>query len=401
MNRRSFLRAASIAGAGALVAGCAPGRRTGNAVRPRLHLAPVDVSWERVIRTTVGLRPHRERGFRLEPERFDERLIVHNYGHGGSGMSLSWGTARIAAELAAGHADRKAAVIGAGIVGLTSARELQRRGFEVTVYAAALPPETTSNLSWAGFTPTSGLILSSERTPAWDAQFRRAAEIAYREHQLLVGRGYGVSWIDSFSLSDTPPGAGGGGGGGGSADPLLPAGIGTGAEVLGPGEHPFATRFASRRATMRFEPGPYLDALLRDLVLHGGRVEVRRFGGVGELLALPERVVVNATGLGAASLVGDEGMVPIKGQLTVLVPQPEVTWSLGGMLPRGDGIVLGHVNQRGVDTLEVDAEEQRRVIENAISTFSRMRRPPSGWVPGAVAELPEPPPLNAFSELRS
>ena len=56
------------------------------------------------------------------------------------------------------HTERRAAVMGSGVVGLTSARELQRRGFDVTIYAATVPPDTTSNMSLAGFTPTSGLV---------------------------------------------------------------------------------------------------------------------------------------------------------------------------------------------------------------------------------------------------
>jgi len=376
------------------MAGSGPSRRA------PIHLAPLEISWERVIRTTVGLRPHREAGFRLEVERFDDRTIVHNYGHGGSGMSLSWGTARMAAELAAEHTERRAAVIGSGIVGLTTARELQRRGFTVTVYAASLPPDTTSNLSWAGFTPTSGLILASERTATWDAQFRRAVEIAYREHQLLVGRGYGVSWIDSYSPTDSLPGGGGGGGGGNDA--LLPAGIGAGTEVLYPGEHPFPTRYATRRATMRFEPGVYLEALMKDVVAFGGAFVVRRFDSPRDLVALPEAIIVNCSGLGAGRLLSDEGMVPIKGQLVLLVPQSEVTWSSGGMLPRSDGIVLGHMNQRGVDSLEVDEEERERVLESAMRSFSTMRRPPAGWSPApVVAENRFHPEVESHFDLRS
>ena len=181
------------------------GARRRPPARPRrraVTLVPVDVSWDRVIRTTTGLRPHREAGFVLRADRLDEKTVIHNYGHGGAGMSLSWGTAHLAADLAVEHVDRRAAVIGCGIVGLTSARVLQRRGFDVTIYAAALPPETTSNMSLATFTPTSGLVSNERRTPEWDAQFRRAVEIAYREHQLLVGSRHGVSWIDDYSLSD-------------------------------------------------------------------------------------------------------------------------------------------------------------------------------------------------------
>ena len=62
------------------------------------------------------------------------------------------------------------------ITGLTCARQLQRRGFDVTIYAMTVPPNTTSNMSLAGFTPTTALVNNERRTPAWDAQFVRAAD---------------------------------------------------------------------------------------------------------------------------------------------------------------------------------------------------------------------------------
>src|SRR3990170_4671112 len=126
MTRRALLRSGSLALAG-LAVGC--GTRHSiqtlpSASRPRLNLAPVHASLDRVIRTTVGLRPHRPSGFVLRAVQFDAKTVIHNYGHGGAGMSLSWGTGQMAAELALDHQDRRAAVIGCGVVGLTSARQL-------------------------------------------------------------------------------------------------------------------------------------------------------------------------------------------------------------------------------------------------------------------------------------
>jgi hypothetical protein len=126
--------------------------------------------WFRVIRTTVGLRPHRDSGFVLKAETFDHKTVFHNYGFGGAGMSLAWGTGAMAADMVLAVGDRRAAVLGCGSPGLTAARQLQRRGFDVTIYAMALPPYTTSNMSMAGFTPTSRLVEGTHRTPAWDAQ---------------------------------------------------------------------------------------------------------------------------------------------------------------------------------------------------------------------------------------
>ncbi|MGH9112274.1 MAG: FAD-dependent oxidoreductase [Acidimicrobiales bacterium] len=46
----------------------------------------------RVLEHKVGLRPARP-AVRLEDERHDEQTVVHCYGHGGSGVTLSWGCA--------------------------------------------------------------------------------------------------------------------------------------------------------------------------------------------------------------------------------------------------------------------------------------------------------------------
>jgi D-amino-acid oxidase len=321
----------------------------------------------------VGLRPHRPSGFVLRAEKLDAKTIIHNYGHGGAGMSLSWGCGQRAAEMAldaisAGR--RRAAVIGCGALGLAAARQLQRRGFDVTIYAATVPPDTTSNMSLAGFTPTSAVIALDRRTPQWDAQFRDVVEIAYRQLQLLVGREYGVSWLYNYFATDDPRTASG-------ENTLMPAHLAPEPELLGPGEHPLPTKYAARFAGIRIEPSIYLDALMRDVVLFGGRIVIRKFDDTRDLLSIDEPVVVNCTGLGARELFGDTELIPLKGQLTVLVPQPEVDYATIGagrvnlqmpsaglhMMPRADGIVLGGTRERDVWTLEPNQDELTRVVE--------------------------------------
>lgn len=351
--------------------------------RAPVRLPPVNASWNRVIRTTVGLRPHRDAGFVLKTDKLDDKTLIHNYGHGGAGMSLSWGTGSMAADMAIQDHGRRAAVIGCGVVGLTTARELQRRGFDVTIYAMAVPPDVTSSMSLAGFTPTSGLVEPDSRTVEWDAQFRRAAEIAYRRLQLLVGRSYGVSWLDQYAPTEEirPP----------QTKPdgsNLETGLVTDEHILRPGEHPFPTKYAIRRATLRIEPSIYLDALVRDFVIVGGRIVIRKFDTPRDLASLPEPVIANCSGLGSHDLFGDKELVPLKGQLTVLVPQPEVNYrTLGGgnmpptpgigihMMPRADGIVLGGTSQRDVWTMEPDEGERRRIVDAHIELFSGMRMP--------------------------
>ena len=372
MNRRDFLTSTGTVAAGFALTGCIPRAAASAApARRRVDLAPVNVSWDRVIRTTVGLRPHRDSGFVVRAEKLDEKTVIHNYGHGGTGYSLSWGTAQLATDLALQGTERRAAVIGCGIVGLTTARQLQRHGFDVTIYAASLPPETTSNMAWAAFTPLSGLVSAERRTPEWDAQFQRAVAISFRQHQLLAGGRYGVSWIDEYSPISNPNATRRGGEEGGPG--LMPDGLSLGRTLLSAAEHPFATPFAYSVPNLRFEPSIYLDALMHDVVDFGGRIVVRNFETKRDLAALSETLIVNCTGLGAKTLFGDDELIPIKGQLVVLVPQAEVNYTAGGMMPRRDGIVLGHVNQRGVSSLEIDEGERKRVVEAAIAFFGRMR----------------------------
>jgi glycine/D-amino acid oxidase-like deaminating enzyme len=401
VDRRRFLEIGGTAALSVALGGCSSLSGSRRDVRPLVSLTPVDVSWDRIIRTTVGLRPFRESGFVVRADRLDERTLIHNYGHGGAGMSLSWGTAALAADLAMAHSDRRAAVIGCGVVGLTTARTLQRRGFDVTIYAAALPPDTTSNMSWAGFTPTSGLISSDRRTPQWDEQFRRAVDIAYRQIQLLVGPRYGVSWIDDYSPTNSPGNPSTGGRGGSPGDPLLPAGMELGRVRLDEGQHPFGTRYARRAPTLRFEPSIYLDTLMRDVLEFGGRIVVRSFETPRDLTALSETLIVNCTGLGAKKLFGDEELTPVKGQLVVLVPQPDVTYSTFTMLPRSDGIALGHVMQPGNWSLDVDEGERQRVIEYHLRLFGAMRapgRPATTMSQRAPTERApvSPPPVESF-----
>jgi glycine/D-amino acid oxidase-like deaminating enzyme len=383
MRRRTFLTTSGMAAIGFGVSACGPKTApSATPRRPMVDLAPVKASWDRIIRTTVGLRPHRDAGFVLKPDKLDDKLVVHNYGHGGAGMSLAWGTGLMAAEFATEHPSRQAAVVGCGSVGLTCARQLQRRGFDVTIYALAIPPNVTSNMSLAGFTPASGLVENSQRTPEWDAQYMRAADISFRQLQLLAGPHFGVSWLDNYNLMEEPPQRGVPQN---PARPSLTARFNTGEELLGPGEHPFGTKYAVRSPQIRIEPSIYLDNLMRDFTLFGGRIVMRKFETPRDLMTLREPIVMNCTGLGARDLFGDQELIPLKGQLTAMVPQPEVQYHTNGgvppvpgatlgihMMARSDGIMLGGTSQRAVWTLEPDEAERRRVVDSHIAVFSAM-----------------------------
>jgi glycine/D-amino acid oxidase-like deaminating enzyme len=70
------------------------------------------MSADRITKITVCLRPFRAAGPRLDVEDVNGKRVVHNYGHGGSGWSLSWGSSTIAAGKALEGGTKEVAVIG-------------------------------------------------------------------------------------------------------------------------------------------------------------------------------------------------------------------------------------------------------------------------------------------------
>ena len=338
-----------------------------------MRFARVFVSPERVIRTIVGLRPFRPSGFVVRGEKLDSKTVIHNYGHGGAGITLSWGTANLAVEEAAKLPDRDCAVIGCGVVGLSTARLLQQRGYTVTIYTKAMPPDTTSNVAGGLWDPVT-VYDHSAVTPEFRRQFGEAGRFAFRRYQSLTGDAYGVRWLPTFSLSDDsphqPPGPESPYS---EIAPLYPE-----SKQLERSEHPFNVPYAYRRDSMLIEPAIYLNALLRDFYIAGGKIVVRDFAESRELMQLRENLIFNCTGLGARTLFHDEELVPIRGQLTFLLPQPEVDYMTVGpgdiyMFPRRDGILLGGSHDRGDWRLEPDPAITDRVLRENAALFSAMR----------------------------
>jgi glycine/D-amino acid oxidase-like deaminating enzyme len=364
-----MLKATGLAALGAGLSACAA-RRAGSLVwpEPPRRFARVHVSEDRIIRTVVGLRPFRPSGFVVRAEKVGDKTVVHNYGHGGGGITLSWGTSHLAVDEAWKTGEKRFAVLGCGAVGLASARLLQQRGAEVTIYAKDLPPHTTSNIAGGQWAPTS-VMDGSRRTAESDALLVRAARLSHRSFQQLPAAEFGIRWLENYVLSDQPLEQ--------WWEQELVRDLYPEWRELGPREHPFPARYARRFTTMLVEPPIYLSAMLRDMRLSGGRVVVRELASREQVQELPEPVVVNCTGLGAKALFGDEELEPVKGQLTFLLPQPEVDYMVITeglyMFPRRDGILLGGTFQHNVWSLDVDEEARRRIVTGHRALFDGMR----------------------------
>jgi D-amino-acid oxidase len=365
------LGGASVASSCAATRGFHDGlmRDLGRAPRERVRLAPVIVDESRIIRIDVGLRPFRPHGFRVEREALGDKVLVHNYGHGGGGITLSWGTAKQAVDLGFDSSKPDCAVLGCGAVGLATAKLLQERGARVRIYAKDLPPNTTSNVAGAQWWPAS-VYNHRVITDAYRAQHVEAARFAYRRYQGLVGGGYGVEWEANYNLSNAPiddyPAA--------ETSPMRA--LVANQRDLGHDEHNFGAPYVRRFDTMMIETPLYLRRMEEAVRLAGSEIVVREFADIAQVRALPERTIFNCTGLGAGALFGDSEIEPVRGQLVILLPQPDVDYNVigfdGYMFGRRDGIVLGGTFQHDNWSLEPSPADTARIMRGHQDIFGSM-----------------------------
>jgi D-amino-acid oxidase len=385
MYRRDFLGGVAIAS----LSGCAPTVRKA-AVPPGLpvrrlvpDLIPVRAQVDRIFRVTVCLRPFRAAGPRLDVERVGDKTVVHNYGHGGSGWSLSWGSSSIAAGKALAAGEKDVAVIGCGALGLTSAILLQRAGARVTIYAKERPPDVRSARATGSWSPDSRIALKNSVSPDFPALWEKMSRYSFHTYESYLGMaGNPVEWTERYMLWDANPT---------ERSPnrqpeetldfaryesrisdLTPDG-----QDLPPGSHPFPTQYARRSSGLTFNIAAYSRQLVTDFLIEGGKIEHVEFHSPSELNQVAQRVVVNATGYGARALWKDESIVPVRGQIAWLLPQPDVNYGIFyknvGVLARRDGIVVqdgGKGEMEGYN--DPNEEPNREAAEAAVRVVQEL-----------------------------
>jgi D-amino-acid oxidase len=394
-DRRALLLGS--AGAGLIgLGGCATGLATPlasgqtavlNAVPyadRRPPIAPVHASLDRLFDITVCLRPFRAQGPRLDTEQVGDTLVVHNYGHGGSGWSLSWGSGTIAVRKAMAGSPREVAVVGCGAIGLSSAILAQEAGAKVTIYAKDLLADARSARATGSWTPDSRIALTDKAGPQFAVLWEEMARISFKRFRRYLGLADSpVEWTDRYFLSDEP------------TDPPPPthgpdldfarygdriADIVPHGENLPAGATPFPGP-VHRTSQMQFNVADYGHTLMADFLAMGGRVEHREFHSLADLATLKEKVVINCPGYGARALCRDESVVPVRGQIAWLIPQPEVNYGVYykrvTMLSRRDGIVIqglwgGDMFGYGDDHEVIDRAEAERGVKTIAELYARM-----------------------------
>ena len=384
IGRRQMLAATGAAAMLGGLAGCASFSDKRTATAPQLQLLPVRASTDRITRITVCTRPFRAQGPRLDTEQIGSKFVVHNYGHGGSGWSLSWGSSGVAVRKAMASGERDIAVIGCGALGLTSALLLQRAGARVTIYAKDLPPNVRSSLASGLWTPDSRICLEENATPAFKQLWEQMTRSSFQTYQNFLGLSSApVEFIDQYFVSDEPAAQRRRSVTDGRprfADlqrELVPDLMTQGADFA-PGSHSLGARYLRRNSLMMFNLASYQRLLLGDFGANGGKIEIAEFHTPDDFAKLREKTLINATGYGARALFGDQSLTPVRGQLARVIPQPEINYGLFykgvSFVPRRDGLVFQVVGEDDYygfndDTALPDRGEAERAVTTIAGLF--------------------------------
>ncbi|MGH2960725.1 MAG: FAD-dependent oxidoreductase [Solirubrobacterales bacterium] len=254
-------------------------------------------------------------------------------------------------------AEREAVVIGAGVIGLTTAIRLADAGFSVRVHAAAPPEETTSRIAGAMWGST--FAGPADKVTAW------AEESLAVFRELAADPGSGVvigSGVLASSTGEAPP-------------PQLFPGV----EVR-PCDPPEGFAAAFRVALPVIDMPRHLHHLVNRLRTAGVELELRELESLSEA-ADEAPVVVNCAGMGARKLVPDPDLRPVRGQ-HVVVENPGLdeffttepfgpAWT--SWFPHRDRVVLGSVAQEDDWEMEPRESDANLILERCAALEPRLR----------------------------
>ena len=255
--------------------------------------------------------------------------------------------------------DVDAVVVGAGVIGLTTAISLAEAGLSTRVLTAAPPPAATSVAAGAIWGPVR--CGPPARCIAWS---RTALEVLSGLADDPDSGVHVVSGREVAAHHATPP----------DWLTLLP-----GTRLLGPDDLPagFVSGWAYTAPSVNMPV--YLAYLLARYAALGGSVTVET---VASLAAVAAPVVVNCTGIGARDLVPDESVVPVRGQV-VVVENPGITdfyldhgdngTDYRYLFPHGDVAVLGGTAHEGASDMAPRPEVSARILRDCAAVFPSLR----------------------------
>jgi hypothetical protein len=338
----------------------------------------------------IGIRPHRMGGVRLELEEqpietsSGKKYLIHNYGHGGGGITLSWGCASVVTEtvdtllvrLRQSQQAPSIAVLGTGVIGLTVATELRRKWptLPLRIYAKDLDVRSTTSFMAGGQFEPSGVFTeyrSEEKKRVLSSYLRRSRERIVQLQNSGQRTLFGVAERKNYTL-DHPIKA---------FDEFTPRDV---VPLPRKGTLPFEklNTIGREYSTWLMNPTILLPKLAEDLARASVPFQQRLFESMRDVVSLPENILINCTGYGAKKLFGDQQLVALRGHLVILrktLPKQFYFFSGGCanrvnsyVFCRQDDIVVGGTVQQGEESAVADEEDAlnfQRILANGRELF--------------------------------
>jgi D-amino-acid oxidase len=256
-------------------------------------------------------------------------------------------------------AKARVAVIGGGVIGLTSAYRLLEAGYAVTILARALSPHTTSDVAAAFWSPSA---------TGGDGQSRAWALASQATFQEFAARpNSGIAIVTLYQLAPTP-----------AALPYIA--YAAAAKPVAPGQFP-APWSGYAVPVPRIDVPVYMPWLMAQVGQLGGIFHphiVQRLSEVGADFDL----IVNCSGLGARLLTGDE-VYPIRGQVMAVRKPPgladDIIYADSNhetttyIIPRSRDCLLGGTYQYRNGNIEVDMATAQEILERCANFNPALR----------------------------
>lgn len=337
-----------------------------------VYLHSPDLSKENVIGTNVGIRPFRKTGVRIEAEHFRDKLIIHNYGYGGSGLTLAFGGATEVSKILGNNetTTKTVAVLGVGVVGLATAYDLLQQGYDVHLYASEWPPHLTSNVAAGIWTPLFYPKDLPDEKKQWHLRLQNESEYRFLNSVGEAPEFAGIGLIPSYSFKIQAPH---------ESDEAT-----QGEEIIAHFDNG-TTKKGRRVYRLGIDGHLFMNDLYSKVKKKGAVLKKRHFESLEDVLSLEEPVIINCMSMGSAKIFNDQEFIPVRGQLVYFKPQANMDYCyyhqvndnsdesklfFVSIYPWSDRMILGGVYELNETDPIVTQTVIDRMIKNAEKSLS-------------------------------